>query len=78
MRMWPCFHAAGKHRGRVALSDSTGSINLSLEWDEPHGGQGVDEFKLIHANELHVTSTLLCKGQTVRYTQVYTRSGRRQ
>jgi hypothetical protein len=60
------------------LSDSTSSISLSLEWDEPHAGQGVDEFKLVRANELHVTSTLLCKGQTVRYTQVYARSGSRQ
>jgi hypothetical protein len=35
----------------------------------------VDEFRLAGPDELHVTSTLVAKGQTVAYTQVYTRRG---
>jgi hypothetical protein len=35
----------------------------------------VDEFRLAGLDELHVTSTLLLKAQTVVYTKVYRRQG---
>lgn len=62
----------GQHRGRVAVSP-TGGLTLFVDWDEPLGGNGEDEFVLVNDDELHVTTTLRCRGQTVQYTQVYTR-----
>eukprot|EP00879_Flechtneria_rotunda_P017482 GHRR01018330.1.p1 GENE.GHRR01018330.1~~GHRR01018330.1.p1 ORF type:complete len:164 (+),score=27.51 GHRR01018330.1:115-606(+) len=64
----------GKARGTVRVT-SDGVLRLEYEWDEPHAGQGIDEFKLDSEGKLHVTCTLFVGGQTVCYTQVYRRRG---
>ena len=50
-----------------------GYVRLSLVWDDPNGGRGFDEFRLMSESELHVVSHIEVDGQTAGYTIVYRR-----
>ena len=52
---------AGKHSGQ-ARALACGGVQLAIEWGDPFGGSGVDEFTLKGADELHVNSKLGLKG----------------
>ncbi|GLC36288.1 hypothetical protein PLESTB_000606600 [Pleodorina starrii] len=62
----------GTCRGALALRDD-GTPLLRLRWDEPYRGEGLDEFRLVGQDELHVVSSVTVGGRTVSYTSVHTR-----
>lgn len=67
-----CLIAAGGHKGR-ALIPSHDRLVLSLEWSDPFGGQGTDEFVMPTQDDLHVHSTINLQGGTAKYTTRYKR-----
>lgn len=62
----------GKHTGWIHCVEG-GHVKLSLIWDEPYGGRGFDEFRLMSENELRVVSQIEVGGKTAGYTIVYRR-----
>ncbi|KAF6266122.1 hypothetical protein COO60DRAFT_644181 [Scenedesmus sp. NREL 46B-D3] len=62
----------GGHKGRVAVP-SPDKLQLHLQWDDPYGGTGLDEFTMPSADVLHVQSTVSVNGKTCSYRQVYNR-----
>lgn len=63
---------AGGHRGRVCVP-AKDKLQLHLTWDDPYGGQGLDDFSMPSPTELHVQSTYTVNGKTVKYLTVYRR-----
>ena len=68
--MLPCVSTGG-HVGTAHLQKN--KLVLNLNWNEPYGGTGTDEFVMPSQDELHVTSTIVVGGETAKYTQVYHR-----
>jgi hypothetical protein len=68
----PCC-AAGKHTGSASHA-AADTLTIQLTWPEPYGGVGLDTWRLVGPDELHVTSSITVKGQTVQWRQVYKRS----
>ena len=61
---------AGLHRGSAEkLPD--GAVCITLDWGEPLGGVGTDVFYIPAPGILYVDSTLLRKGETVKYRTIY-------
>ena len=63
---------AGMHTGWINVVKN-GRVRLSLIWDDPHGGRGYDEFRLVAENELQVVSQIEVGDKTAGYTIVYRR-----
>ena len=55
------------------MDQSGQMVVLELQWDDPVGGQGMDEFILVDPDTLHIRSTLVATGQKVQYVVVYNR-----
>uniref|UniRef100_A0A383VSN2 Uncharacterized protein n=1 Tax=Tetradesmus obliquus TaxID=3088 RepID=A0A383VSN2_TETOB len=60
----------GGHKGRVEVA-APDRLQLHLQWDDPYGGTGLDEFVMPSPDVLHVTSTVTVNGQTCKWRQVY-------
>jgi hypothetical protein len=65
-------HSAGKHSAKIS-TPSPDKLVIDLEWEDPYGGVGVDEWTMPSQDELHVVSAITIGGKTTRYRQVYNR-----
>ena len=63
---------AGKHTAKIS-TPSPEKLLIQLEWEDPYGGVGVDEWTMPSQDELHVTSTITIGGKSSKYRQVYKR-----
>lgn len=66
----------GKHTGHVQKHGH--DLRLHLSWDDPFGGTGHDEFRLINQDELHIESTINVGAQQASYLTVYNRKKPKQ
>lgn len=67
----PANRPTGQSVGSVKLQD--GKLLLSLSWDDPHGGSGLDTYSLVSEDTLHVHCTYSVAGESAAYTHVYQR-----
>jgi len=65
----------GQHSGRALAAEGGACLRLELEWPDPHGGRGCDEFRLNEAGELVISSELRVNagGQLVKFFAVHRR-----
>lgn len=63
----------GKHRGSMQSHPGGEGLLLSIEWDDPLAGRGMDEFFLVDPDTLHVKSTFFVGASKAQYTMVYCR-----
>ncbi|KAL4434008.1 hypothetical protein ABPG75_000449 [Micractinium tetrahymenae] len=65
----------GRHVGRAERCPATGGVLLTVCWGAPCGGQGTDYFYLPHGQPdvLHVDTTMMVEGRSVKYTTIYRR-----
>jgi hypothetical protein len=57
---------AGMHLGSGRVDPTGQMVVLELQWGDPVGGAGTDEFFLVAADTLHVRTTLLVNEQKVQ------------
>ncbi|KAK9816511.1 hypothetical protein WJX72_001335 [[Myrmecia] bisecta] len=63
----------GHHVGRL-LKTAHGELCLEYTWSNPSGGRGLDIFRPVDGELLHVETRLWIDGKSVEYTQVYHKS----
>jgi len=61
----------GHSVGSVKLRE--GQLLLSMSWEDPHAGSGLDTYRLVSSDTLHVHCAYDVGGRTASYTHVYHR-----